>query len=333
MATKKGEKLLYEDLTYQIRGACFNVWKEFGGAFKEKVVDRALTEELKGRGLEVESQKAIDIYYKGKKIAIYTPDKIVNNSILLEIKCKPFLTKEDERQFWYYLKGSNYRLGLLINFGSKKLEIKRRIYDKARAKYIRVDPRSYLRQSASTQKGFTIIELIVVISIITILSAIVLVSYRTGERQLMLQRAASKLAQDIRRAQEMAMSARECTPPPVSCPAGGGVPVGGYGLYIDKSQPDRYFIYADSNTSPGAEQYSSGEEIETIFLEKEVKIEDLVPASANFSINFRPPDPTIKMKDAAGIDKENVTIIIALIVNPSQTKTIKVNKAGRIEIH
>jgi GxxExxY protein len=137
MAKKLVKDFLYEKETYSIRGACFKVWKEFGGAFKEKVVDRALGEELKSCGLKVENQKTIDIYYRSKKIACYKPDKIINGRVLLEIKCKPFLTKEDERQFWLYLKGSEYKLGLLINFGPKKLEIKRRIYDKAREKSFR----------------------------------------------------------------------------------------------------------------------------------------------------------------------------------------------------
>jgi GxxExxY protein len=137
MAKNLVKDFLYAKETYLIRGACFKIWKEFGGAFKEKVVDRALEEELKHLGLKVDSQKSIPIYYRDKKIASYIPDKIVNDKILLEIKCKPFLTKEDERQFWLYLKGSEYKLGLLINFGSKKLEIKRRIYDKGRDKYIK----------------------------------------------------------------------------------------------------------------------------------------------------------------------------------------------------
>ena len=53
----KGGKLLYAEVTYQIRGACFWVWKEFGSAFKESMVERAMREELKRRGLRVESQK------------------------------------------------------------------------------------------------------------------------------------------------------------------------------------------------------------------------------------------------------------------------------------
>lgn len=134
---KKVKDFLFEKDTYQIRGACFAVWKELSGAFKESVVDKALRKELRERGLKVESQKRIDIHYKDEKVGTYIPDLIVNDDILIEIKCKPFLSKEDERQLWYYLKGSKYKLGLLINFGSKKLEIKRRIYDKAREKYQR----------------------------------------------------------------------------------------------------------------------------------------------------------------------------------------------------
>jgi len=135
MSKKLVKDFLYPIETYLIRKACFKVWKEFGGAFKEKIIEKALTEELINLGLEVVNKKSIDIYYNGKKIGAYIPDKIVNDKILLEIKCKTFLTKEDERQFWLYLKGSKYKIGLLINFGSEKLEIKRRIYDKAREKF------------------------------------------------------------------------------------------------------------------------------------------------------------------------------------------------------
>ncbi|KKT26173.1 MAG: hypothetical protein UW11_C0020G0009 [Parcubacteria group bacterium GW2011_GWA2_43_9b] len=125
-------ELLYKELTYKIRGACFNVYNELGGLFREKIVDRALTEELLERGLKVDNQKRIDIYYKDKKIGTYVPDKIVNDEILLEIKCKPILNRNDEEQFWKYLKGTKYRLGLLINFGAQNLEIKRIICDQAR---------------------------------------------------------------------------------------------------------------------------------------------------------------------------------------------------------
>ena len=124
MNKNKVDDFLYEKESYEIRGACFEVWKRFGSAFKE----------FKDRNLSFTSEKAIDVIYKDEKVGIYRPDFIVSDTIIVELKVKPFLTKEDEGQFWYYLTGSNYKLGFLINFGSKQLEIRRRIYEKAREK-------------------------------------------------------------------------------------------------------------------------------------------------------------------------------------------------------
>jgi GxxExxY protein len=132
MEKKKVIDFLYEKESYRILGACFDVYKAFGGAFKEKIIDRALTKALEKRGLKVEEQKHINIYFENEKVGIYVPDKIINNRILLEIKVKPFLTKQDIDQFWKYLRGSNYKLGFLVNFGPAKLIIKRIVYDKAR---------------------------------------------------------------------------------------------------------------------------------------------------------------------------------------------------------
>ena len=126
------EEFLYKELTYSIRGACFEVYKKFGGSFKEKVVENALLIELKNKNLLVENQKQIAIYYKNKKVGVYVPDFVVNDAVLVELKCKPQIYREDERQFWLYLQGSPYKVGLLVNFGPQKLEIVRRVYDKAR---------------------------------------------------------------------------------------------------------------------------------------------------------------------------------------------------------
>lgn len=129
----KNMSLLYPDESYQIRGACFWVWKEFGSAFKESIIDKSLTKELRKRGLKVDDQKRINIFYQGEKVGVYVPDKIINDKIIIELKAKPFLHKQDIKQFWHYLKGTKYKLGFLINFGNK-LEIKRIVYDTARNK-------------------------------------------------------------------------------------------------------------------------------------------------------------------------------------------------------
>jgi len=125
-------KLLYEEESYKIRGACFTVWKEFGSAFKETVVERALSREFREKGLLIDRQKHIDIYYKNEKMGTYIPDFIIDNKVIVEIKVKPILIQQDRKQFWYYLRGSSYKLGFLVNFGTKNLEIVRRVYDSAR---------------------------------------------------------------------------------------------------------------------------------------------------------------------------------------------------------
>ena len=76
-------------------------------------------------------------------------------------------------------------------------------------------------------KGFTLIELMIVTLIVALITAIVLINYRVGNRQLALNRSANKLAQDIRRAQEMAMSATACEP----C---GGIVPPGFGIFLEK---------------------------------------------------------------------------------------------------
>jgi len=176
-----------------------------------------------------------------------------------------------------------------------------------------------------TQKAFTLIEVLVVITIIIILSVIMLANYRAGGKELALQRSAHKLAQDIKRAQGMAMAAKECE----TCP-GGGVPKGGYGVYIRKNINDNYLIYADDDSPPHPGAYSPGEEIETVYLEKGVYIDNLEPSSAvNFSINFKPPDPTINIKDQNGNEEDGVTITLRV---DSTIINITVNKAGLIEV-
>jgi GxxExxY protein len=130
----KEGKLIYEKESYLIRGACYEVWNEFGGAFKENVIEKALLIALKDKGLNIENQKRINILFRGKNIGTYVPDIIVNDIIIIELKCKPFLAKGDIDQFWKYLRGSKYRLGFLINFSPNGLEIERRAYDTARDK-------------------------------------------------------------------------------------------------------------------------------------------------------------------------------------------------------
>lgn len=130
MSGNKINHLLYEDESYKIRGACFNVYNALGGGIKEEIIHRSLILELSLIGLGIENKKQIIINYKGEKVGVYIPDIVVDDKIIIEIKSKPFITKEDEKQFWGYLKGSKYQLGFLVCFSPKELEIKRFIHTK-----------------------------------------------------------------------------------------------------------------------------------------------------------------------------------------------------------
>lgn len=70
--------LLFEDESYKIRGACFNVYNALSGGIKEKVIERALHKELAGQGLSVVQQARIDIFYESEKIGVYIPDFVIN---------------------------------------------------------------------------------------------------------------------------------------------------------------------------------------------------------------------------------------------------------------
>lgn len=127
------EKLLYKQESYLIQGGAFEVYKQFRNNHKEKIYQRALVEYLKEKGLIINSEKQIPIFFKEKNVGTYIPDIVVNDSIFIELKCKPFISKEDLQQFWYYLKATSYVLGYLINFGAPDgVQITRRVYDKAR---------------------------------------------------------------------------------------------------------------------------------------------------------------------------------------------------------
>lgn len=138
-------------------------------------------------------------------------------------------------------------------------------------------------------KGFTLIELIVVTAIIVLLLGLALPSYRSANKSLALQRAIHKLAQDLRRAQEMAMSATE-----VEVEGEGVVPEGGYGLYLNINQPNQYILFADFDANQ--EYTDENEKVDKIELEGEVEISDFRPIDAvgdDLSIVFLPPDPII----------------------------------------
>ncbi len=104
------------ELTYQIRGAVFEVNKILGPGFLEKVYENALVIELKNRKLNAKAQMPIQVIYKKKIVGEYFADIIVEDKVIIELKAVESLQKIHEAQLLNYLKATDYKIGLLINF-------------------------------------------------------------------------------------------------------------------------------------------------------------------------------------------------------------------------
>ena len=107
----------HQELTKNIIGAYYEVYNELGYGFLEKVYHNAMLLELKWRGFEVESKKHLNVFYKNENVGEYVPDLIVNNSVILELKCVEYMTNADENQILNYLKATHCEVGLVLNFG------------------------------------------------------------------------------------------------------------------------------------------------------------------------------------------------------------------------
>ena len=177
--------------------------------------------------------------------------------------------------------------------------------------------------------GLTLIELLVVISIMMTMTAVVFVNYRPGNQQLALNRSASKLAQDIRRAQEMAMGSR------VEGACGPGFE-GSYGIKFSRLPPvfpgpNLYILFADCNDSGN---YDAGDEIiEGVTFEQGVVFDRVkyryppgswLPVGVGvetIDIIFSPPDP-----------ERSISTINPLLNNaPEQMLRIKLDSSGQFK--
>lgn len=112
------------EMTGRIIAAAVEVHKDLGPGFREIIYQRALGRELRAHGLEFSREVWIDVFYKGEKLGSHRVDFVIEDC-LVEIKAKSALDEVDFVQTLSYLKASGYKVGLLLNFGTKKLEIKR----------------------------------------------------------------------------------------------------------------------------------------------------------------------------------------------------------------
>jgi len=119
-------RLLYEDLSEEIRQAAFEVHNYFGNGFLEKVYENALAYKLHQLGIDCQQQVPLKVYFEDDVVVgEYFADLVVENKIIIELKTVESLEKIHYAQLKHYLKATQIRLGLLINFGKPRMEFKR----------------------------------------------------------------------------------------------------------------------------------------------------------------------------------------------------------------
>lgn len=124
-----GEDFLYKEECRQIIGACYEVQNTLGSGFLESVYHEALSITFDEMGIPYESEKKLEIWFHNHKLQkTFYADFVCYGSIILELKTCDGLISEHTSQVLNYLKATKYTLGLLINFGTPKVQIRRIIH-------------------------------------------------------------------------------------------------------------------------------------------------------------------------------------------------------------
>lgn len=119
----------YEELTNTIIGCAYKVYNTIGYGFLESVYEKCLLIEFEKEGLPAEAQKEILVHYDGQIVGEFKADILVEEDVIVELKSVKQLVKAHEVQLVNYLAATHKEVGLLINFGEKSVEVKRKVRD------------------------------------------------------------------------------------------------------------------------------------------------------------------------------------------------------------
>ena len=120
------EKIIYKDESFKIIGICMNIHSIMGHGFLEAVYAEVLEKEFIKNNIPYQREVKLDLFFNGEKLSKkYKADFVCFDEIILEIKSTSFLHENFTKQTINYLKATNKKLGLLINFGEKSLKHKR----------------------------------------------------------------------------------------------------------------------------------------------------------------------------------------------------------------
>ena len=116
----------YEEITQKIIGAAYQVYNTLGFGFLESVYKKGMIIELAKDNLKVEAEKPLKVYYDKQVVGDFYVDLFVEDAVLVELKSVQNLAKEHEVQLVNYLNCLKKDIGLLINFGPSRVNVKRK---------------------------------------------------------------------------------------------------------------------------------------------------------------------------------------------------------------
>lgn len=132
---------LHQELTERIIQSFFEVYRQLGFGFLEKVYEHAMMIELQRTGLHARNQQPTGVLYRGQPVGEYFADIVVEEAVIIELKAAETLVLEHETQLINYLRATNIEVGLLLNFG-RKPEIRRKIFTNDRKVAVSPDHRN-----------------------------------------------------------------------------------------------------------------------------------------------------------------------------------------------
>ena len=119
----------YRELTEKIIGCAYRIYNKMGFGFLESVYEKCMLIELREEGLSAEAQKPITVFYNKELVGEFIADIIVENTVVLELKSVKRIVQAHEVQLVNYLVATGKPVGLILNFGERKVEIKRKVKD------------------------------------------------------------------------------------------------------------------------------------------------------------------------------------------------------------
>jgi len=116
------KKIVHSELSHEIMDAVFEVHNTLGPGYLEEIYEEALAYELELRQIPHERQKAIMVSYKGRPVGQHRLDLVIDGKVVLELKAASALSDTFKQQTLSYLKATGLKLGILINFGTPRVE-------------------------------------------------------------------------------------------------------------------------------------------------------------------------------------------------------------------